>query len=302
PLTITANAVNRAYGAANLFNGFNAVGIQNGETVGGVTFGTNATLSGSGVWNVGGWLITPSAANGGTFSPSNYAITYTTGAMVISPRALTISATGVNKPFDGSAVATVTLSDNRVAGDVLTTGYASAAFPNSSVGSGRLVTVTGITLSNVDAGNYSFNTSALTIADILPSSFVVPPLPPVGANEMPLPNTVVKVSQDPGATVDSPADDGIYATPTSSYLLVYLPDNAPIDNQLGNRPTPAARNSAPFVSAFVSPDEEKRLRNANGKRPRNLLARRDKTFIYDANIPMPGRSGGFEASPDVKSI
>ena len=302
PLTITANAVNRVYGAANTFNGFNAVGLQNGETVGGVTLGSTATLSGSGLWNVGSWVITPSAANGGTFSPSNYAITYNTGAMVISPRALTISATGVNKLFDGSAAATVTLSDNRVAGDVLTTDYTAAEFPDSSLGSGRLVTVTGITLSNADAGNYSFNTSALTTADILSSTFAVPPLSPVVVNEMPLPNTVVKVSQDPGATVDSPADDGIYATPTSSYLLVYLPDNAPIDNQLGNRPTPAARNSAPFVSAFITPDEEKRLRNAKNKRARNLLARGNKTFIYDANIPMPGRSGGFEASPDVKSI
>src|SRR5258708_1745181 len=49
----------------------------------------------------------------------------------ITAKALTVSATGVNKVYDGTTTATVTLSDNRVAGDVLTTAYATASFADS---------------------------------------------------------------------------------------------------------------------------------------------------------------------------
>jgi hypothetical protein len=40
----------------------------------------------------------------------------------ITPRPLTVTATGVNKVYDGNTTAMVTLSDNRVAGASLQTG------------------------------------------------------------------------------------------------------------------------------------------------------------------------------------
>src|SRR4029077_564657 len=45
----------------------------------------------------------------------------------ITARALAVSATGVNKVYDGTTNATVTLTDNRVAGDSLSTTYTNAA-------------------------------------------------------------------------------------------------------------------------------------------------------------------------------
>src|SRR5262249_59110813 len=84
----------------------------------------------------------------------------------ITQRALVISATGVNKVYDGTTTATVTLSDNRVAGDLFTDSYTSASFDNENVGTGKTVTVTGISISGADAGNYTFNTSTTTTADI----------------------------------------------------------------------------------------------------------------------------------------
>ena len=54
--------------------------------------------------------------NGG----ANYAVTYATTTGVINHAPLTVSATGVNKTYDGTNVATVTLSDDRITGDVLT--------------------------------------------------------------------------------------------------------------------------------------------------------------------------------------
>jgi hypothetical protein len=97
----------------------------------------------------------------------NYAVTLVTDTTgVITAKALTVTATGVNKVYDGTTVATVTLSDNRVAGDVLTTSYASASFADANVGIGKVVSVTGISITGTDAANYTFNTTAATTADI----------------------------------------------------------------------------------------------------------------------------------------
>ena len=47
---------------------------------------------------------------------------------------LTVSATGVNKVYDGTTAATVTLTDNRVAGDVFTDGDTGARSPTRTWG------------------------------------------------------------------------------------------------------------------------------------------------------------------------
>ena len=72
----------------------------------------------------------------------------------------------MNKVYDGLAGATVTLTDNRVSGDALTLAYTAASFANENVGTGKTVSVSGISLSGTDAGNYTFNTTASTTADI----------------------------------------------------------------------------------------------------------------------------------------
>ena len=96
----------------------------------------------------------------------NYTLTQPTTTANITARPLTVSATGNNKVYDGTTSATVTLSDNRVAGDTLSTSYTSASFADKNVGLGKTINVTGISLSGTDAGNYTFNTSASTTADI----------------------------------------------------------------------------------------------------------------------------------------
>ena len=81
-------------------------------------------------------------------------------------RSLSVTATGVNKAYDGTTSATVTLSDNRVAGDSLTTSYSSASFADKNVGTAKTVSISGIAVSGTDAGNYSANTTATTTANI----------------------------------------------------------------------------------------------------------------------------------------
>jgi len=91
----------------------------------------------------------------------------------ITARALTISATGLNKVYDATSSATVTLSDNRVAGDSFSLGYISASFADKNVGSGKSVSVNGITVSGTDAGNYTFNATASTTANITAKGLTV---------------------------------------------------------------------------------------------------------------------------------
>jgi filamentous hemagglutinin family protein len=91
----------------------------------------------------------------------------------VAARPLTISATASNRVYDGLTDAAVTLSDDRVAGDALVTSYSSAAFVNANAGSGKTVNVGGITLSGVDAGNYIFNTTATTTANITRATLTV---------------------------------------------------------------------------------------------------------------------------------
>ena len=98
--------------------------------------------------------------SGGTnFSGNNGAIT---------ARPLTVSYTASNKNYDGSTTATVTASDNRVSGDVLTLSQ-SAAFADKNVGTGKTVGVSGISIGGTDAANYivaNDNQAAQTTADI----------------------------------------------------------------------------------------------------------------------------------------
>src|SRR5204862_414742 len=106
-------------------------------------------------------------ANGDTLL-TNYALpTSASGPGHITARPLTVSATGVNKEYDATASATVTLSDNRIGGDVLTDAYTSASFANKNVGNGKAVSVSGISISGADSGNYHLtNTTASTAANI----------------------------------------------------------------------------------------------------------------------------------------
>ena len=83
----------------------------------------------------------------------------------IAQRTLVVTAEGIDKVYDSNTTATVTLSDDRVAGDVFSVGY-SATFNNKNVGTGKPVSVFDIAISGPDADNYVANTATSTTADI----------------------------------------------------------------------------------------------------------------------------------------
>src|SRR5205823_4933329 len=83
----------------------------------------------------------------------NYNLTNTTAGTTasITQRELHVSAAGVNKIYDGTTPATVTLSTDKITGDIVSPTYVSAAFADRNIGIGKTVSVTGITVSGSDA-------------------------------------------------------------------------------------------------------------------------------------------------------
>ncbi|MGV8870249.1 MAG: YDG domain-containing protein [Janthinobacterium svalbardensis] len=91
----------------------------------------------------------------------------------ITPAALTVSASGVNKVYDATTNAAVSLRDNRIGNDQLSIASNGASFSDKNAGVGKTVTVAGISLSGTDAGNYVVNTSASTTATISQAALTV---------------------------------------------------------------------------------------------------------------------------------
>ncbi|HSZ59624.1 MAG TPA: YDG domain-containing protein [Tepidisphaeraceae bacterium] len=169
-LTVTAIGVNKIYDgttAASVTLGDNRVA---GDSL--TPAYTTATFTDKNVGN--GKTITVTGISLSGADAGNYTSNSSTSTTAnITPRVLTVTATGQDKIYDGTAAATVMLADNRVAGDALTLGYGSAAFADKNVGAGKSVSVSGITVGGADAGNYTFNTTATTSANITARALIV---------------------------------------------------------------------------------------------------------------------------------
>ena len=170
PLTVSATGVNKIYDGTTAAT----VNLADNRVSGDVFTDsyTSATFSDK---NVGtGKTVSVSGISISGTDAGNYTFNTTTSTTAnITARALTVSATGVNKVYDGNTTATVTLTDDRVSGDVFTDSYTSANFANKNVGTVKPVSVTGISITGTDAGNYTFNATASTTADITPFGLVI---------------------------------------------------------------------------------------------------------------------------------
>src|SRR5207245_2133392 len=154
--TIATRTLTGVFGADN-------VSLSGGTaTFASKTVGTGKTVTATG--------LSLSGSDAGSYQ---LASTNATASADITARPLAISATGVNKVYDGTSSTTVTLSDNRVRGDSLSTSYGSASFANKNAATAKSVSVSGIALTGTDAANYTVNTTASTTANITARSLVV---------------------------------------------------------------------------------------------------------------------------------
>jgi hypothetical protein len=164
-LTVSAHGVNKTYDGTTA-----ATVTLSDDRVSGDTLTDNYTSASFGDKNVGAAKpvgvsgISISGSDAGNYHQLN---TTATATADIAARGLTVSAHGINKTYDGTAAATVTLSDNGVPGDAVSDSYTTALFADKNVAIGKNVTVSGISISGADAGNYKLmSTTASTTANI----------------------------------------------------------------------------------------------------------------------------------------
>ncbi len=179
---ITVNIAQKLLGAT--YTGVNRVydGTAVASVVGSssdVVAGDSLTISGAGVFTAGknaglGKAISVTSGQLSGLDAPNYRLGSTTGSTSanITPKTVTAAYTGGTRVYDGTTTAPVagTLSGG-IAGDAVTL-QESASFTGvgaKNVGTGKAVAVSGISLSGVDAGNYSLSTtSANTTASVTP--------------------------------------------------------------------------------------------------------------------------------------
>jgi hypothetical protein len=106
-LSITASAQTKTYGATLPLgtSSFSSDGLANSDTIGAVTLTSSGSVASAAATT---YPITPSAAAGGTFTASNYIITYNNGTLTVEPKALTITAFAVTKASGDTLASPVT--------------------------------------------------------------------------------------------------------------------------------------------------------------------------------------------------
>ncbi len=205
-LTITASAVNKTYGqiltGATGSTAFTSVGLVGTETIGTVTvaYGTGAAANA----NVGTYTgsVTPSAATGGTFTTSNYNITYAAGNIIVGQAALTITASAANKTYGqaliGAAGSTAFTSVGLLNGETIgtvTVAYSTGSAANANVGTYTgSVTPSAATGGTFTAGNYNITYAAGNIV-ISKSNLTITGI--TASNKVYDANTVATVTGNP---------------------------------------------------------------------------------------------------------
>lgn len=132
-----------------------------------VSFGDKNVGTGKTV-TAGGLELT--GADGGNYLLS---ATSATGSANITPLTVSASVTANNKVYDGTTTATLSATSlpAAIGGDAVNLSVGSALFSDKNGGAGKAVTVSGLTLTGTDAGNYLLSgTSATSIANITPLS------------------------------------------------------------------------------------------------------------------------------------
>ena len=169
-ITVAAIGENKTYdGSASV-----GVGLSSGDLVAGDTVAFSGTGEASDKNAGQGKTVAVSGITASGQDAGNYAFASTGSTTVdIARKTITVAATGGDKTYDGSAMVGVDLSSNGlVAGDTVTfagTGTAS----DKNAGQDKTVTVSNITASGQDAGNYAFASTGSTTVDIARKTITV---------------------------------------------------------------------------------------------------------------------------------
>ena len=157
PITVTADAQSRLYGAANPALTYISSGLLNGDTLSGGLATLATTTS-----NVGTYGITQ-----GSLANSNYAISYTGANLSVTAAPLAVTADAQSRLYSAANPALTYISSGLLNGDTLSGGLATLATTTSNVGAygitqGNLAATSNYVLSYTGA-NLSVTTAAMTV-------------------------------------------------------------------------------------------------------------------------------------------
>ena len=181
PLSVTGiTAANKMYDGNTMATinttGAILVGVVSGDVVGLDTSGATGTFA---TKNVAIQTVTISGLSLTGASAGNYVLVPPTTTADITAAPLTVTGiTAVSKPYDGTnsaaLVTTGATLHGVLSGDSVTlnTSTATGTFATASVGTGITVTVSGLTLSGTDAGNYVLQ-QPTTTANITAATLMV---------------------------------------------------------------------------------------------------------------------------------
>jgi hypothetical protein len=174
-------ATNKIYDATTtataVFTSASLVGIVSGDTVSLVTSGASSTFA-TKVVGTGKTVTITGLALGGA-DAGNYSLTQPTTTADITAKELTVSGvTASSRTYDAGVVATLNTSTAALVGVAgadtvtLSTSSVAGAFATKTVGTGKAVTVSGLSISGADAANYTL-TQPTTTADITAKGLTV---------------------------------------------------------------------------------------------------------------------------------
>ncbi|MFN8929425.1 MAG: YDG domain-containing protein, partial [Alphaproteobacteria bacterium] len=165
--------------AALNFGGAMFSGLLGGDTV---TFNSGAATGNFADKNVGtGKAVTVAGVTIGGADAGNYTFTQPTGLTAdITPASMTVTGvTASNKIYDALTTATLSFSSAMLSGILgsdsvtINSGAATGNFANKNVGTGKAVTVAGVSIGGADAGNYTLTQPTGVTADITPKALTV---------------------------------------------------------------------------------------------------------------------------------
>ncbi|TFZ54721.1 filamentous hemagglutinin N-terminal domain-containing protein, partial [Methylorubrum sp. Q1] len=151
PVTVTATGQNRVYGDANPSLTYTTTSLGAGAALSGTLVTTATTTSGVGSYAITQGSLT-AAAN------SNYAVTYAGADLTVSPRSVTVTATGQNRVY-GDANPALTyqvggrglVSGDALTGELVTTADARSTIGAYAIGQGTLAATSNYAVSYVGA-------------------------------------------------------------------------------------------------------------------------------------------------------
>ncbi len=226
PLSVIAGNDTKLYGQTRLYGSgqtlFTSTGLVNNETIGSVTL--TASGGGTATSSVGVYMLTPSAATGGSFNPVNYIVAYVPGTLTVTKGSTAVTLTSDQATVIAGNAVTFTATVSPLGTTGTPTGIVTFKDGATTIGTGVLnaADVATLAISTLASGahsitavyagdtNYATSTSPAVTQTVQDFQFVVNGTNVNGATAPVLTQTVSKGSTATYSLIISPSPNATF--------------------------------------------------------------------------------------------